>query len=323
MRKTSIVLLLSLLILTSHGQKTGQSLIDSLLPELPAAKEDTLKATNYHTIAQAYMMIDPARGMLYADTGMALARQLKWKKGIAFFHFLKGNILSDRHKVDEAIAEYEKGYAISKEINHLRGMSTALNDIGGAYFLESDHTKAISYYTRSLEIAELIKEPNLIGTSYSNIATVYYTQKNYAKAIDYSTKALVYYEKLGDPNKIARTYTYIGNVYYEKQDNAKAKEYYEKALKTFEQTNNKTGMAIVYSQIGILFEPDYQKIIEYQERSQAIWESINPTHYNSIINLCNIGESYLNSIRADSLKKLSADEKRLSHNDYSSICINM
>ncbi|HTE34634.1 MAG TPA: tetratricopeptide repeat-containing sensor histidine kinase, partial [Chryseolinea sp.] len=134
-------------------------------------------------------------------------------------------------------------------------------------------------------------------------------QQDYTRAIDYGKKALEKYQELNDPVKIARSFNYLGNVSFGQGDKRKTEEYYNKALALYQQTGNRTGIAILYSQIAILYDPDYAKIISYQEKSQAIWDSINPSHYNSIINLGNMGESYLNIIRGDTLNHLSTTER--------------
>jgi signal transduction histidine kinase/predicted negative regulator of RcsB-dependent stress response len=297
-----------LVIVTAHAQISGQQMIDSLLLKLPSAKEDTFKTKMYYNIAQAYIPIDPDKALLYSDSGMTHSIKMSWEKGIAFMHLTKGNILNDQGKGELAIKEYEQAYAIGKKINNRLAMSSALIDIGGFYYRKSDYVNAVTNYTSGLKIAEELKDHNLLGTCYSNLYSVYFAQKDFDRAIEYANKALLHFKKLNSLDKVARTTNYIGNVYYEKGDHKKAEEYYNKALKVYEATNNRTGIAILYSQIAII-QPNQAKTIEYQERSQAIWDDINPQHYNSIINLGNMGESYLTLVRNDSLKKITATER--------------
>lgn len=298
-----------LLMLSWYGglaQQRGPALIDSLAKRLATTKEDTSRVRLYYELSLEIIKTDPARAGRYVDTGMELAKRIDWKKGIAFMYISEGNILNDGGKGKEAIGLYKKAYSISEKGGDKLTMAIALNDEGGVYYQQSDFVNATAYYAQALKLAEETGDNNQAATCYTNLSTVNYNQQNYVKAIDYGEKALARYEKLKDPDKTARTINYIGNAYFAKGDKKKTEEYYNRALGLYQQTGNKTGMAILYSQIAILYDPDYAKIIEYQQRSQAIWDSINPSHYNSIINLGNMGESYLNIIRADSSHQLTA-----------------
>lgn len=294
---------------TGIAQKNGAARIDSLQQALATAKQDTSRVSLYYELSLEYIKTDPAKARQYVDTGMQLGKKINWEKGIAYLHIAEGNILNDGGKGNEAIAVYQQAYDIGKESADARLMANALNDLGGVYYQQSDFVNATAYYTKALKLAEGTGDDNMIATCYSNLSTVNYNQQNYSKAIEYGEVALAHYKKLNAPDKIARTLNYIGNVYFGKGDTQKTETYYNQALHLYEQTGNKTGMAILYSQIAILYDPDYAKIISYQEKSQAIWDSINPGHYNSIINLGNMGESYLNIIRADSLHQLRAGRK--------------
>ena len=65
------------------AQKQGQPLIDSLLLELPKAKEDTNKVHILYEISFAFLNIDPDSGIMYGNQQLALAEKLEWEKGIA------------------------------------------------------------------------------------------------------------------------------------------------------------------------------------------------------------------------------------------------
>jgi signal transduction histidine kinase/predicted negative regulator of RcsB-dependent stress response len=304
MKKLATLFLFSTLYFSSNAQERGQALIDSLLPLLPFAN-DTNGIINYHHLALAYVPIDPEKASAYGDTGMNLAKKLDWKKGIASFHILRGNILNDAGEGAEAIVAYRQGLAISERLNDKNGIAKAMNDIGGVHFRASNYTDAIAWFTNSLQIAETTGDNNHIGTALTNISSVYYNQQDFEKSVEYNRKALPYFEKLGDPDKIARTQNYLGNSFFAMGRKKEAETAYNEALQIYTRTNNRTGVAILLSQIAILFDPDYEKIISYQLKSQAIWDSINPKHYNSIINLGNLGETYMNFVRADSNNRLN------------------
>ncbi len=66
--------------LSVHAQRQGQRLIDSLLQELPKAKEDTNKVKLLYALAFVYEEINPGEGLKYSQTELALSEKLEWKK---------------------------------------------------------------------------------------------------------------------------------------------------------------------------------------------------------------------------------------------------
>ena len=66
-----------------YAQKQGQSLIDSLLKELPKQKEDTNKVKLLNSLSYSYPSISPDEGLKYGEQGLDLSTRLDWEKGIA------------------------------------------------------------------------------------------------------------------------------------------------------------------------------------------------------------------------------------------------
>ena len=66
----------------SLAQLEGQGRIDSLLRELPKAKEDTNKVKLLIDLSHTYYSINPDEGLKFGKQGLKLAQKLDWKKGI-------------------------------------------------------------------------------------------------------------------------------------------------------------------------------------------------------------------------------------------------
>src|ERR1039458_7585273 len=66
-----------------YAQKQGQYLVDSLMHELPATKDDTSKVKLLTSLSFAYEDIDPQNGINYGKQDSLLAEKLQWKYGIA------------------------------------------------------------------------------------------------------------------------------------------------------------------------------------------------------------------------------------------------
>src|SRR4030095_2553989 len=84
MKKALLIFLLMIALLySSSAQKSGQERLDSLLAEIPSAKEDTGKVNLLVDLSFTYNSIDPDQGINYGKEALDLAEKLKWKKGIA------------------------------------------------------------------------------------------------------------------------------------------------------------------------------------------------------------------------------------------------
>ncbi|RYY62501.1 MAG: sensor histidine kinase [Chitinophagaceae bacterium] len=291
-------------------QKTGQPVVDSLLVELNKPLDDSSRVKTLEAISLEYIKTDHAKAMQYADEGIRLARKMNWKKGEIHLLVVRANALNEKGDKDGALEIYTRVLAAARELGDEYTLSITLNDIGGSFLRASDNLNATRYYTESLDLSLKIRNDNLIGTNYYNLSTVFYNQQDYKKSLDYAEKSLQYILKTNNADKIARSYNGLANVYMATGETDKAKANYERAMEMYKKSGNRTGLAIIYSQYAILFDPDYASIIHYQKLSQQIWDEVNPTHYNSIINLGNTGETYLNLIRADTLSRLTGSQEK-------------
>lgn len=84
MKKLFLFFIITLFINTHLiSQRQGQDRIDSLLGQLPNAKEDTNKVKLLIDLSHTYYSINPDAGINFGKQGLALAEKLEWKKGIA------------------------------------------------------------------------------------------------------------------------------------------------------------------------------------------------------------------------------------------------
>lgn len=283
------IIILLLFIQTARAQ---QQPVDSLIKEIPAAKDDTAKARLYKKIAEEYSTFDPKRAMQYAETGLQHVNTMHWNKGIAVFNTLIGTLYSDQGKYDTAIERYNKAYAL-----HLAGKddynaANTLSNIGTAYLRQSFFDKAAGKYFEALKLAEKIKNPYLEATCLSNIASVYFNQQNYNKAAEYESRALKIHQSENNDIGIANSYLSIANIYQNKRDTTKAIDHYQMALKEYSKNEHLEGIATVYGNLSLLIT-DINKKIDYQLKAHALWQNLNPSHTMALTNMGNIAYSYM------------------------------
>ena len=248
----------------------GQELIDSLIKELPNGKEDTNNVKLRNALCYAYVNIDPARGILYGESALALADKLGWKRGLA----------------------------------------TANGMLGVNYMSRSDYPKSLDYALKSLKLNEELGDKKAIAGNYGNIANLYNNQENYTAALDYYAKALNTFEELQEKNYVAITLGNIGNTYSNLNNYSKALEYSVRALKISEELNDKHGVASDLGNISSAYTSlrDYRKGLEYGLRAIKIFEELGDKK-DLIANVGNVGECYLEMAR-DSTSAHTPVEKK-------------
>ena len=151
----------------------------------------------------------------------AKEHNLKRLEGAAYNQ--TGLILQIEGKVKEALIEYEKGYAIRKEVGDKLGMAASLGNIGEMYeelgFLE----KALTIQDQSEAVAKSVSNQLSLFWAYYNKAKIYLRLKNLSKASYYISLATKIERKTG--YRLAQLY-----IYPLRRDLLKAQGNYKEAL---------------------------------------------------------------------------------------------
>ena len=195
--------------------KTGQARIDSLLTELPKAKEDTNKVKLLIAISKNYSAISFDEGIKYGEQGFALSEKLGWQKGKISATLTIGlNYLkTDFHK---AIEQFEKTLHLSILAKDRKCEALSYGYLGFSYFSLGNYVRASEYYQTELDICETIGYKHLGAAVYGNMATLYFKQKLYDKAIDFAHKSLELYAEKKDKNGMATVLGNMSSLYIEK-----------------------------------------------------------------------------------------------------------
>ncbi|MDO6430040.1 tetratricopeptide repeat protein [Flavitalea sp. BT771] len=274
------------------AQKKGQPLVDSLVGELPAMKDDSNKVRFLALIAQNYMLFNPNKGFIYAENALQLAEKIQWKKGIANIHNNLGLMIGDTGNNALARVHFGQSYALNKEMDSKINQINNLNNIGRSYNRESDYSQAIAYYFKALTIAEEMKSSDKISLVGTNITATYLAQRNYAKATEYAEMTLKHGELAKSPDNTGKALDQLGVIKMETKDSAAAKVYFQRALKVYEDMGNQPQTAGVLANLANLEYPDHQRQITIMLRAQAIYDAIGGYYIGSIGNIANLGQTY-------------------------------
>jgi adenylate cyclase len=236
--------------LDSIAQKEGQALIDSLLPMLEKATDDTQKVITFNMLSYNYPYINPDEGLKYGRQGLALAEKLSWTEGMAAAYYALGGNYANKADYAQAL-EYEyKALKIYEQLNNKPKRALLLQNIGIVYHTSRNQEKALEYDNRSLKLYDELGNRMEIAAVYSNMANVYYTLRNMEKVLEYNLKSLHLYEELGDLHGTARLQGNIANFFAEQGEYSKAMPYYFDALRKETALKNKNGITRNLGNIG-------------------------------------------------------------------------
>lgn len=263
-----------------NGQQQGHERIDSLLKEIPLAKEDTVKAGIYVELSNIYSGYSTDTGIVFGEQGLTLSERLKWSAGIA-------------------AANYYLGFN---------------------YYNRSDHPKSLQYLFAALKVYEAIHDERGEANTLRKTGNIYRDQKNYPKSLEYYFKALKLFEKTGDRLGMGKTFSNIGQIYAFQSRNKEAMDYEGKALNIEKEQGYVNGMVISYLRIGDIYanEQNYTASLEYKLKALDIAVNNYDKHIIAKEQLQEayggVGECYLNLARSISGKVDMARRDSALHN---------
>lgn len=291
--KHIISILTLLFFMLSNAQKQGQSLIDSLLTELPKAKTEKQKAMLLNDLCNSYGQLDAKKAIQYGESALNLAQKNGWKDVLSRSYNLLGMNNQRIKNYDSAIDYYLKALKINEEANNKKNVASLTAIIGSLYYSKKDNSNALDYYLRATNYNEEIGNKKALLVLYSNIGNVYNDMSNVPKALEYLLKSYDLNETAGNQQAVASIATNIATI-YKTQNNPKAIDYFLKSFSINETLNNVKGQALNANSIGSLYfaKENYSKALEYYSKSQTSFEQIGNKE-GIARNIGNIGIAYL------------------------------
>ena len=298
------------------AQLQGQARIDSLIAELPNAKQDTNHVNLLSELSFELYSSNPDKGIEYGLQGVKLSKIIDWKEGEAHcYNSLGVDYSFGKSNYPKALEYYHKALKIYEEIGDERTAAGTIHNIGIIYANQSDYPKALEYYEKAKKINEKPGGNKIwLANNLAAIGIIYSSQSNYPKALEYYQKALEIDEEIGNKSGIANNLVHIGNIYSSQSNYPKALEYFHKSLKIMEELENKSGVAMALGNIGLIYssQSNYPKALEYYHKSLKINEELG-NKSGIAVNFGAIGIIYKN--QSDYPKALEYYHKSLKINE--------
>ncbi len=228
--KVRLLLILCLCSLLTTAQNT--SVIDSLLNELPNAKNDTIRARIYIRLHNNLYQHNPEKALMYANKGLKIVTKMNWHKGLSVFNNDIGNSYLGQGKHKEALEYYLKSLEFSKDLPSLR--ANTLQNTSIVYFNEENIPLATKYNNEAFQLAKKENNINCIADCYTNFGLIFKHAKDLKKENAYFLKSLAIWKQQGDLTKQAVILTHLGDI----AEDLKVKiAYYNKSKAIWDQEN--------------------------------------------------------------------------------------
>jgi serine phosphatase RsbU (regulator of sigma subunit) len=232
---------------------------------LRASEEDSLlrvikqgqtpaRISAYNRLAEIFRRFDADSSMLFAQQALNLSANSNDRKGMGTAYNHIGNAYYFKGNYPVAIEYHQKSFLCRQQEGDTLGMANSLNNIGVNYRRLNDYEKALDYYLRSLELKEQLGNKSDIITALNNIGGVYYYQRNFTRAGDYYRKALGTALDIHDSEVAGAAYNNLSLIYDERKLYDSALVLANQALSIRERINDPGPVAVSLNNIGRIYE---------------------------------------------------------------------
>ena len=226
---------------------------------------------------------------------LAIARQLKERRGEAIALNNIGVLYNRISQSEEALKYYNQALLISREVGDRSGEALTLNNIGRVYDNISQPQEALKYYNQALPILRAVGDRSGEATTLNNFGAVYDSISQPQEALKYYNQALPILRAIGDRRGEAATLQNIGLVYDSISQPQEALKYYNQALPILRQVGNRAGEATTLNNIGLAYNniSQPQEALKYYNQALPILRAVGDRRVEAIT-LSNIGLVYGN-----------------------------
>jgi signal transduction histidine kinase len=234
---------------------------------------------------------------------LALKTSIELKDSIQIARSLRqtAGIYSTQTKINYSIQLLIASIEISRKINYLKGLGSALTDLGSLYFLISKYDQAIVLVNESILIKIKIHDSTNLSNSYRKLSMSYYEIGLYEKSIDYIFKSLKISNQIKNQKQQSFAYYQLGMFYISTKEFGKSLYYLNKSLKIKKKIHDNDEFGMIYTRIGSLYSEIHKldSALVYLRNANKLHKEVGDEYLISINN-SEIGNLYLQMQNYDS-----------------------
>jgi len=248
-KKAIVIILLTTLCNWSVAQN---KLTDSLKQLLTITNVDTSRVLVLTNLGLQYRNTNPDSSVYFVEKGLALARQIKFKRGEAFALTTIGLALREKGELPKALELQFQALQIAEPNNYPIEAAFCLRRIGLIYMDLADYTTCLHYLNLALKKQEAIQYMRGIAIEYMNLAMTYEYMGQPDSALYFIQKADKGKNLIEDLYpEVSRVY---GNIYARKGNPQLALSYYNKGIKDGMKLNDFRTVSFICSDAARMFQ---------------------------------------------------------------------
>lgn len=248
-RKLYKILLISLFItvtLNLYSKSESQLRIDSMLLELPFAKEDSNHVNLLSLLSFEYQVSNMDQGIKYGLDGLKLAKIINFKRGEAICNLNIGRNYFAEKKFDLALSYYNKSLELYTQIGDKYAISNNLSYIANLYSTQSKYPKLLEYLDKIIKINKGMGNQAQIADEINNIGLVNLYLSKYNEALKSFNESYLINSELKDTIAMGFNIVNSGRVYKELNELDKALTNFKKGLNVFRKAKDIYNVSRIY-----------------------------------------------------------------------------
>ncbi len=267
-KKKAFMILGFFLILSTFLFSQKQQTIDSLEHVYMAGtykeeeKLDILKELSfYHN--------DPEKALIYSEDLILNAQQLDSTRQFFFGYFYKGNALTRKGNLSEALESYFKGAEIAGKEKTDDNLGTISIAIGDVYSIMGNHNNAVYYYKKAIAIHKKNDNPKELAAVLINLGDEYLLVSKPDSALLMFEESGPIAKRLGFTEGIAMNIGNKGIAYAMLGKDDLAKDEINQAINMFEKMEKYYPITIFLMYMSDLYlnQGDWDAALGYAQRS--------------------------------------------------------
>ncbi len=253
--------------------------LDSLKQVVRDHPADTLGVLACADLCYEYRMISQDSALKYAAQGMALARRLAFKRGLAQVSNDAGFVHYDQGNLDSAAWLWESALKIRIALEDKPGVASLQMKLGAIYYRLGDYDESLRYQLQALRSYEELGVPQWIGLALSNVAAVYERQNLLDKALEYYEKAYALQEGDQKMTEMGTTLINIGNIHFQRKNYPEAQQRYQRALELLPEDGQQSNRAIALNNLSEMYtvSEQYDSAAWFANRALTLRRAIGDT----------------------------------------------
>jgi len=225
---------------------------DSLLRQLPIAKDDTSRVLIMAELSFHYRYLNIDSAIYFGEQALLLAEDIHFSRGEANALTHIGQAMREKGDLPKALELQIRARNIAKENDYTTEYATALRRIGLVYMDLRDFPKTLSYLHQALYQTKLIQSKRGMAIEYMNLGMTHEYMKNVDSALLYAQKAFEGKEYIED--LYPEVLRVMGNIQTQKNNQPLALSYYQQGIEAGLKLNDYRTISYICSDAAAMFK---------------------------------------------------------------------